>query len=216
MSPSRSVSTHVPTSICSELGVRPSHAFSPEAVVFVEGKDDRAVYQVFSARLGLGPGITFVDMEGASNVQFALDVRLAKSLHHSLDLSVIWDGDIRTDAGKVRQRDRISKRFKITEDRWLILSVNEMEGLLLDAAAIRAAFPGEIQSEEALVKLIGGFESKRDQKSILKDVISRFELPGDYDEVCTRIAQCLTPIPHEVEFFLRAIAARCDSAHVQS
>ncbi len=81
------------------LGIKPSDSLSSDAVVFVEGVTDSAVFRIFlekiieSEKLPRGPLVSFVPVDGWNKMTFTISVRILKSKFVRTHAYAIVDGD---------------------------------------------------------------------------------------------------------------------------
>lgn len=81
------------------LGIKPSDSLSSDAVVFVEGITDAAVFRIFMEKieahenLSKRPIITFIPVDGWTKMAFTISVKILKSKFVRTNAYAIVDGD---------------------------------------------------------------------------------------------------------------------------
>jgi hypothetical protein len=110
--------------------------------------------------------------------------------------------------GSTQDRKRITEHLQLGEGQIVTLDLPELEGCLLDAKAIRKAFPAISLSEGELEARLDPALVLLDQKKALRDLLAEFKI-GDYDgELGGRIAGAMDKIPADVEQLFRKIEAQ--------
>jgi predicted ATPase len=187
-----------------DLGIRPSFNFSSDSVVFVEGQNDIPVLEVWGGRLWAPRRVQFIDTEGWTNMQYFANARVLSERESRVKVYVVFDGDTEANARRKKLKERIVRELNVPTDRILTLPSPELEGLLLDAGAILAAFP-EIRSPPAsLDARVLAARGHRDQKGRLAQLLRSEGILGDTARLYAKIASKVSPAPSPIaEFFAR-------------
>jgi predicted ATPase len=185
-----------------ELGVSASFRFECEAVVFVEQADQVPVYEAWAKKHGLRVGVQFLSCDGADNLNYHANARVALSRFvHTLVMAVFGNGS--TEA-----RRTITRHLELAEDQIVTLDFPEMEGWLLDAKAIRKAFPAITLSETELEARLDPALVLLDQKKALRELLAEFKI-GEYEgQLGGRIAEVMERVPPDVAQLFEKIEAR--------
>ena len=92
----------------------------------------------------------------------------------------------------------MANTLELPEDQIVTLDFPELEGCLLEAKAIRKAFPAITLSESELEMRFDPALVLLDQKKALRELLSEFKV-GDYDgQIGGRIAEAMETIPPDV------------------
>jgi predicted ATPase len=190
-----------------ELGIRPSHSFDAEALVFVEGRDDLGAYRVFATRCGLESKVQIIDMGGAENVEYYVSAKLLRAKRVRQDVSAILDGDQAAASSKRRAAKR-AEELGIDLGRVLCLSKLELEEYFLDPELIRATFPERRLEREEVDAAIAAFPSERGPKQQLHRALNRLGVRDSPALANRRLAKALPEVPKEIQTHFAGVRER--------
>jgi len=147
-------------------------------------------------------GVQFLSCDGADNLNYHANARVALSRFvHTLVMAVFGNGS--TEA-----RRTITRHLELAEDQIVTLDFPEMEGWLLDAKAIRKAFPAITLSETELEARLDPALVLLDQKKALRELLAEFKI-GEYEgQLGGRIAEVMERVPPDVAQLFEKIEAR--------
>jgi predicted ATP-dependent endonuclease of OLD family len=197
------------------LGIRPSDSFGSDIVVFVEGRTDSRVFQVFEDNIyKLNPElpklrVSYIGVGGWTNMKYVLSVELLKSKFVRSRALAITDGDI---VG--------SNTFEKVKQNWREVFENDGDFFSLKEECIESLF---LNNPEVFIRLLQGrkenpplitefkqfIEKRRNRgvsdKSILRELIVKFNIGRKYSSsVAEKLAKRfeVSEIPdYIVEFF---------------
>jgi predicted ATPase len=178
--------------VIEQLGVKPSFNFEADAIVFVEQPDHVAIFEAWAAKFDFHIKVQFMDAEGACTLHYFANTRIAlSSFVHTLVFVVFGNGSEMAS----RSRHAIVEQLQLPPAQVLTLDFPELEGYLLNAKALRRAFPAITMPEAELEALADPARTMPDQKKALIELLSRFKL-GEYDgRLGARIAGAMEEIP---------------------
>jgi predicted ATPase len=181
--------------VIEQLGVKPSFSFEADAIVFVERADHVPVFDAWAKKFGFHIKIQFLDAEGAATLHYYANARIALSKFvHTLVFAVFGNGS--EIAGRTRKK--IIEQLQLPESQVFTLDYPELEGYLLDPAAVSRVFPQINLPPEELAARLDPALTLPDQRKALVDLLTEFHL-GDYDgRMGARIAETMTEIPPSI------------------
>jgi hypothetical protein len=189
--------------VIEQLGVKPSFSFEAEAIVFVEDDEDVPIYEAWSRKFGFKIKVQFLGIEGASTLHYFANTRIALSKFvHTLVFAVFRANAADQQRGAVRAK--VIQQLDLPAEQLITLDMPELAGYLLDAPALRKAFPGITLSEADLESRLAAARQRPDQKQALRDLLVEFKA-GEYEgRLGARIAEAMEVIPARVgELFER-------------
>jgi predicted ATPase len=189
------VSPAAADAVIEQLGVKPSFSFEADAIVFVEQADHVPLFEAWAAKYNFRGKIQFLDAEGAATLHYFANARIASSAFvHSQVFAVFGNGsDL---AGRTRRK--IIEQLNLPEQQVFTLDFPELEGYLLDAAALQRAFPAITLPLPELEARLDPARTLPEQKKALGDLLAEFHL-GDYDSrLGALIAQAMEQIPPSI------------------
>jgi hypothetical protein len=181
--------------VIEHLGVKPSFSFEADAIVFVEQADHVPVFEAWATKFNFRVKIQFLDAEGAATLHYFANTRIALSNFVNTLIFVVF-GNGSEMAGRTRKK--IVEQLKLPEQQVFTLDFPELEGYLLDAAALKRACPSITLPPEELAARIDPALTLPNQKKALNEVLAEFHL-GEYDgRLGARIAEAMTEIPASI------------------
>jgi hypothetical protein len=177
------------------LGVKPSFSFESDAIVFVEQADYVPVFEAWARKFNFRIKIQFLDAEGAATLHYFANTRIAlSSFVQTLIFAVFGNGSEMAN----RTRKKIIEQLSLPEQQVFTLDFPELEGYLLDPAALQRAFPAITLPPAELAGRLDAALTLPDQKKALGDLLAEFRI-GDYDgRIGARIADAMTEIPPSI------------------
>ncbi|MGD1085084.1 MAG: ATP-binding protein [Verrucomicrobiota bacterium] len=187
--------------VIEELGVGASFSFESDAVVFVEEADHVPVFEAWARKLGSRARVQFLSCDGADNLHYHANARIALSQRvRTLVFAVFGNGS-------TGARKTLTRHLELAEDQIVTLDYPELEGCLLDAKAIRKAFPTIPLSEAELQARLDPALVLAEQKNALLELLAEFKF-GDYDgQLGGRIAEAMEAVPADVAQLFARIEA---------
>lgn len=133
------------------LGIRPSDSMSADAVVFVEGEADAAVYRLFKEKIfdaykeqqpRRPPLVSFIPVDGWTKMTFTISVRILKSKYVRTNAFAIVDGDTKK---QTRSFKKIKNAFETVfgHKSFLVLKEQCLETIFLNEPEVLAGVLGE-------------------------------------------------------------------------
>ena len=185
-----------------ELGIGASFGFESDAVVFVEQADYIPVYEAWARKYGFRIGVQFLACGGGDTLQYHANARVALSRFVRTVVFAVFGN------GSAQNRKTIAQHLELPEDQVVTLDFPELEGCLLQAKAIRKAFPAITLSEAELETRLDPALVLLDQKQALRDLLAEFKI-GEYEgQLGGRIAEAMETIPPDVAQLFAKIEAR--------
>ena len=124
--------------VIEQLGVKPSFSFEADAIVFVEQADHVPIFEIWAKKFNFHVKIQFLDAEGAATLHYFANTRIAlSSFVHTTVFAVFGNGSEM--AGRTRKR--IVEQLNLPAQQVFTLDFPDLEGYLLDPAALKRAFP---------------------------------------------------------------------------
>jgi predicted ATPase len=189
-----------------ELGLRPSYNFDADAIVFVEGKDDVPVYEVWAEISGLGGRVQFIDAEGWNKMDYYANAKVVRRRRANVEVFVILDGDTAGDDRTRKIKERLVADLNLPEDHTLTLELSEAEGYLLNPAAILKVFPKKIPLiAERLEERLAPFRKRRNQKKCLDKLFQEYSIGRYSGDLGAKIAQADGTTPDKIDHFFQKI-----------
>jgi predicted ATPase len=181
--------------VIEQLGVKPSFSFEADVIVFVEQADHVPVFEVWAGKFNFRVKIQFLDAEGAATLSYFANTRIAlSSFVHTLVFAVFGNGSEQAS----RTRRKIVEQLNLPEQQVFTLDFPDLEGYLLDAAALLRAFPAITLPLAELETRLDPARTLPEQKKALSDLLVEFHL-GEYDSrLGARIAEAMDDIPASV------------------
>ncbi|MGD0813237.1 MAG: AAA family ATPase [Verrucomicrobiota bacterium] len=181
--------------VIEQLGVKPSFSFEADAIVFVEQAAHVPIFEAWARKFEFGVKIQFLDAEGAATLSYFANARIAlSSFVHTLVFAVFGNGSELAS----RTRRKIIEQLELPEQQVFTLDFPELEGYLLDPAAILRAFPAITLPLAELEARLDPARTLPEQKKALADLLAEFHL-GEYDgHLGARIAEAMTEIPASI------------------
>jgi predicted ATPase len=181
--------------VIEQLGVKPSFSFESDAIVFVEQADYVPVFEGWARKFNFRIKIQFLDAEGAATLHYFANTRIAlSSFVQTLIFAVFGNGSEMAN----RTRKKIIEQLSLPEQQVFTLDFPELEGYLLDPAALQRAFPAITLPPAELAGRLDAALTLPDQKKALGDLLAEFRI-GDYDgRIGARIADAMTEIPPSI------------------
>jgi predicted ATPase len=185
-----------------ELGIGPSFSFESDAVVFVEQADYIPVYEAWARKYGFRIGVQFLACGGGDTLHYHANARVALSRFVRTVVFAVFGN------GSAQNRKTIAQHLELPEDQVVTLDFPELEGCLLEARAIRKAFPAITLSETELEARLDPALVLLDQRKALRELLAEFKI-GEYDgQLGGRIAEAMDTIPPDVAQLFGKIEAR--------
>jgi predicted ATPase len=191
--------------VIEELGVRPSFSFEAAAIVFVEQADHVPLFEAWAKKFNFRIKVQFLNADGAATLLYFANTRIAaSSFVHTLVFAVFGNGsDL---AGRTRKK--IVEQLNLPEPQAVTLDFPELEGYLLDAAAVKRAFPAITTAPGELATRLHPAQTLPGQKKALNELLAEFRL-GEYDSrLGARIAEAMTEIPEGIRQLFEQIDIR--------
>jgi len=181
--------------VIEQLGVKPSFSFEADAIVFVEQAGHVPLFEAWAGKFNFRVKIQFLDAEGAATLNYFANTRIAlSSFVHTLVFAVFGNGSEQAS----RTRRKIVEQLNLPEQQVFTLDFPELEGYLLDPAAIMRVFPAITLPPAELAARLDPARTLPDQKKALNDLLAEFHL-GEYDSrLGARIAEAMDEIPASV------------------
>jgi len=181
--------------VIEQLGVKPSFSFEADAIVFVEQADHVPVFEAWAAKFNFRVKLQFLDAEGAATLHYFANTRIAlSSFVHTLVFAVFGNGSELAS----RTRKKIVEQLNLPEQQVFTLDFPDLEGYLLDPAALLRAFPAITLSPAELETRLDPARTLPEQRKALSDLLVEFHL-GEYDSrLGARIAEAMEEIPASV------------------
>lgn len=190
--------------VIEQLGVKPSFSFEADAIVFVEEPDHVPLFESWASKFGFRIKVQFLDTEGACTLHYFANTRIALSnFVHTLVFAVFGNGS----APASRTRNTLVEQLQLPPEQVITCDFPELEGYLLDAAAILRAFPAVALSRDALAARLDPARTLPDQKKALNELLTQFRI-GEYDgKIGARIAAAMEELPACIRQLFEQIAA---------
>lgn len=188
--------------VIEQLGVKPSFSFEADVIVFVESPEAVPICEAWARKAGLTVKAQFIDIEGATTLHYFANMRVASSKFvHTLVFAIFGGGTHRAELGR-RNQQNVVTRLQLPPAQMVTLEAPEIESLLLNAPAMRKAYPAIELSEADLEKKFGEIRTQPGQKEALKELFTEQRL-GAFDAVAAgKIAEAMETIPSRfAEFF---------------
>jgi predicted ATPase len=181
--------------VIEQLGVKPSFSFEADVIVFVEQASHVPVFEVWAGKFNFRVKIQFLDAEGAATLNYFANTRVASSSFvHTLVFAVFGNGSEM--AGRTRKK--IIEHLNLPEPQVFTLDFPDLEGYLLDPAALVRAFPAITLPPAELAARLDPALTVPDQRKALNDLLAEFHL-GEYDgRLGARIAEAMNEIPASI------------------
>ncbi len=181
--------------VIEQLGVKPSFSFEADAIVFVEQADHVPLFEAWAGKFNFRVKIQFLDAEGAATLHYFANTRIAlSSFVHTLVFAVFGNGSEQAS----RTRKKIVEQLNLPEQQVFTLDFPELEGYLLDPAALMRAFPAITLPLADLETRLDPARTLPEQKKALNDLLAEFHL-GEYDSrLGARIAEAMNEIPASI------------------
>ncbi len=151
-----------------------SNIAGSRAVVFVEGITDICVLKEFLRKIEPQEPLYFMELEGYSNFNYYVEPRFATQMR--IPTYIIFDGDTLED-----KKRKTIKSVSTPASHSYTLKKKRIEDYLLNVRAIVKAFPERSLSEKAIENFFAETNEKKNKKTVLQLVFSRFEI-GKYDQ----------------------------------
>jgi hypothetical protein len=188
--------------VIEELGIGAPFGFESDAVVFVEQVDYIPVYEAWARKYGFRIGVQFLACGGGDTLQYQANARVALSRFVRTVVFAVFGN------GSAQNRQTIAQHLELPEEQVVTLDFPELEGCLLEAKAIRKAFPAITLSETELATRLDPAMVLPDQKKALRELLGEFKI-GEYDgHLGGRIAEAMESIPPDVAQLFGRIEAR--------
>jgi predicted ATPase len=188
--------------VMEELGIAASFSFESDAVVFVEQADYIPVYEAWARKHGFRIGVQFLACGSGDTLHYHANARIALSRFVRTVVFAVFGN------GSAQERTAIAQHLELPEEQVVTLDFPELEGCLLDARAIRKAFPAITLSEAELAARLDPALVLLDQKKALRELLAEFKI-GAYDGALGgRIAEAMETIPPDVAQLFGKIEAR--------
>ena len=177
------------------MGVKPSFSFEADAIVFVEQADHVPVFEAWAGKFNFRVKIQFLDAEGAATLHYFANTRIALSnFVNTLIFAVFGNGSEQAS----RTRRKIIEQLNLPEQQVFTLDFPELEGYLLDPAALKRAFPAITLPLAELETRLDPARTLPEQRKALSDLLAEIHL-GEYDSrLGARIAEAMDEIPASV------------------
>ena len=188
--------------VMEELGIGASFSFECEAVVFVEQADSIPVYEAWARKYGFRIGVQFLACGGGDTLHYQANARVALSRFVRTVVFAVFGN------GSAQNRQRIGQHLELPEEQVVTLDLPELEGCLLDAKAIRKAFPAITLSEAELAARLDPALVLQDQRRALRELLAEFKI-GEYDgQLGGRIAEAMETLPPDIAQLFAKIEMR--------
>jgi len=188
--------------VLDELGISVSFGFESDAVVFVEQADYIPVYEAWAKKYGFRIGVQFLACGGGDTLHYHANARVALSRFVRTVVFAVFGN------GSASNRKAIAQHLELPEDQVVTLDFPELEGCLLDAKAIRKAFPSIALSEAELAARLDPAFVLLEQRKALRDLLAEFKV-GEYDgHLGGRIAEAMETLPPDVAQLFARIETR--------
>jgi hypothetical protein len=188
--------------VMDELGIAVSFSFESGAVVFVEQADYIPAYEAWAKKYGFRGDVQFLACGGGDTLQYHANARVALSRFVRTVVFAVFGN------GSSQNRRTIAQHLELPEDHVVTLDFPELEGCLLDARAIRKAFPAITLSEAELEARLDPALVLLDQKKALRELLAEFKI-GEYEgHLGGRIAEAMETVPPDVAQLFGKIEAR--------
>jgi predicted ATPase len=181
--------------VIEQLGVKPSFSFEADAIVFVEQADHVPLFETWAGKYNFRVKIQFLDAEGAATLHYFANTRIAlSSFVHTLVFAVFGNGS--EQAGRTRRK--IIEQLNLPEEQVFTLDFPDLEGYLLDSAALMRVFPAMPLPPAELEARLDPARTLPEQRKALNDLLVEFHL-GEYDSrVGARLAAAMDEIPASI------------------
>jgi predicted ATPase len=181
--------------VVEQLGVKPTFSFEADAIVFVEQADHVPVFEAWAKKFNFRIKIQFLDAEGAATLHYFANTRIALSAFvNTLVFAVFGNGSEQAS----RTRKKIVERLNLPEQQVITLDFPELEGYLLDPAALVRACPAITLPPAELAARLDPALTLSGQKKALNELLAEFRL-GEYDgRLGARIAEAMEEIPASI------------------
>ncbi len=188
--------------VIEELGIATPFGFEADTVVFVEQSDYIPVYEAWARKYGFRIEVQFLACDGGDTLQYLANARVALSRFVRTVVFAVFGN------GSAQNRTTVAQHLELPEDQVVTLDFPELEGCLLEAKAIRKAFPAITLSETELEARLDPALILLDQKKALRELLAEFKI-GEYDgHLGGRIAEAMENIPPDVAQLFGKIEAR--------
>ena len=181
--------------VIEQLGVKPSFSFEADAIIFVEQADYIPLFEAWAKKYDFHIKVQFLDSEGAATLHYFANTRVASSnFVQTLIFAVFGNGSEL--AGRTRKK--LMEHLDLPESQVVTLDFPELEGYLLDAAAVARALPGLTLPAPELAARLDHAIAQPEQRKALSELLTEFRL-GEYDSrIGARIAEAMAEIPAAV------------------
>jgi predicted ATPase len=185
-----------------QLGVKPSFSFEADAIVLVEQPDHLPLLEAWAKKYPFKIKLQFLDAEGADTLHYFANIRIAQSKFvQTLIFAVFGNGSEM--AGRTRKK--IIEQLNLPESQVITLDYPDLEGYLLDPAAVARAFPAVNLPAAELAQRLDTALTAPSQKKALSDLLADFRV-GDYtSQNGARIAEAMNEIPATIKQFFEQI-----------
>jgi predicted ATPase len=191
--------------VIEQLGVKPSFSFEAGAIVFLEQEDHVPLFEAWARKFNFHMKIQFLNAEGASTLHYFANARIAVSSFVQTQVFAVF-GNGSEQAGRTRKK--IIEQLNLPEPQVITLDFPELEGYLLDSAAVKRAFPAITTPPGELATRLEPALTMPSQKKALSELLAEFRL-GEYDSrVGTRIAEAMDEIPAAIRQLFEQIDLR--------
>lgn len=191
--------------VIEQLGVKPSISFEAGAVVFVEQADHIPLFEAWAKKFKFGAKVQFLNAEGAATLHYFANLRIAaSSFVQTVVFAVFGNGS--EQAG--RSRKKIIEQLNLPEPQVITLDFPELEGYLLDAAALARVFPAITTPPAELAARLDPAVTLSGQKKALNELLEEFRLGEYHSGVGARIAEAMGEIPASIRQLFEQIDTR--------
>lgn len=175
---------------------------SSEALVFVEGDVDAAVFDSLTSKLAPKAKLRFMPTQGWTNMSYYPTMRLAREL--KIPMFCIFDGDTGAKRKLDPMKNRIVQTIGLQREHIITLNGNSIEDYLFQPKLLARVFPGV--SLQEIERWVASKAGRRNKKEVLESFLSENNL-GKYDEaVAAKLAANLgSEVPEEIKLIIRRI-----------
>ncbi len=159
------------------LGIRPSDSFGADVVVFVEGRTDARVFQIFENILQSSHSsvssnrVSFIGVGGWTNIKFVLSVELLKSKFVRSRALAITDGDIVNSDTYSRLKKNWASVFPT--DSFFSLREECIESLFLNNPSVFSRVSDDVQNYSLSIEELQELITRRQNAGVSDKVITR-------------------------------------------
>ena len=181
--------------VIEQLGVKPSFSFEADAIVFVEQAGHVPIFEAWAAKFNFRVKVQFLDAEGAATLHYFANTRIALSRFVNTLIFAVFGGSSEQAS---RTRKKIVGQLHLPEQQVFTLDFPELEGYLLDPAALKRVFPAITLTPGELAARLDPALTLPNQRKALNDLLAEFHL-GEYDNrLGARIAEAMEEIPASI------------------